>query len=432
MVACGKNKRPGLSDKELFNLKTTTDTIRQERELIDSVAVESYTPPSGIKYVESRAIDPANPPVLLDLANRKLNIRKFDLSDYYTKVRYIKLKHPMLPSEGNFLFDANYDTGGTSGRGLSSGFSFLKDSIIAGDVYFGYHSYDNEGNFLNTIKTFNFTKAYDVSSNTISYDYNEYVNAINEGRTNNRNNNRFRVNNETMASYVYNWRDSVSNDFLFTFSLKGDTLCRFPNYNPKRNMSKKGLPISWGHPSKLYFYKGILTVNQAANDTVFRMTASNRLVPAYVINYGAHKLDIDLADDFSNKFIPDKWKETENYILFTYNKDRDSPNNRTNKVVTFFYSYFDKKSRQFYHFCEETSIPEQEFFMENQVPDALPFILSFVEIEENQLRVYYSKKRLENIIKNKGFASLSSEKQNELRTIQREYDESEVLIMILE
>jgi len=427
IAACGKNRRPGLSDTELFAQKETADTLRQTPK--DSIVEADSVVPPGIKYVESRAIDPANPPVVLDIANQKLNIRKFNLSDYYTKVRYIKLKHPMPSAEGNFLFDADYTTGSMSGTGVSSLFYLMKDSIIAGDVFFGYYSYDNEGKFLHTIKTYDFPKVYDPSQNKISYNYDDYKRAVSEGSAR-KNNNRFRVDDQTMASYVYNRGDTLSNDFFFTFSSKGDTLCRFRNYNPKPN--KKGLPISWNDPPNLYFYRGITTIRQSMNDTVYRLSTPNRLIPAYVLKLGAYKLDISLAEDFSNKFFTNKWKETDKYVLFTYNKDRDTPNNRDKGNVKFFYSYYDKKSHQLYHFCEGTTMPEEEFFVENLVPDALPFILSYPDISENQLRVCYSKRRLEKIIQNKGFASLSPEQQNKIKTIQNDLGESEVLIMILE
>jgi len=142
--------------------------------------------------------------------------------------------------------------------------------------------------------------------------------------------------------------------------------------------------------------------------------------------------NISLAEDFSDKFFPDIWKETDKYVLFTYNKDRDFPNNRTNGIVKFFYSYYDKQNRQFYHFCEETTLPKQQFLIENPVTNALPFILSYAAIEENCLRVFFSKKRLEAIIKDKGLASFPPEQQNKLKSMQNELDDSEVLIMILE
>jgi len=220
-TACGKSKGPGLSDKELFAQKETPDTKQKSKKETVSPDTGTYVVPAGIKYTESRAVDPANPPVVFDIANRKLNIKKFNLSDYYTKVRFIKIKHPMPANEGNFLFDADYyisfENGAISGFGLSSRFNFMKDSIIAGDVYFGYYSYDYEGKFLHTIKTYDFPKVYNASKNTISYNREDYKRAIEQDGTH-RNNTLFNADDKTSAKYVYNTEDTLSRDFLFTFS----------------------------------------------------------------------------------------------------------------------------------------------------------------------------------------------------------------------
>jgi len=65
VTSCGKNKNPGLSDKELFSQKETTDTTKLSTNNSDTA---TYVVPPGIKFKESRAIDPANPPVVLDIA----------------------------------------------------------------------------------------------------------------------------------------------------------------------------------------------------------------------------------------------------------------------------------------------------------------------------------------------------------------------------
>jgi hypothetical protein len=77
-------------------------------------------------------------------------------------------------------------------------------------------------------------------------------------------------------------------------------------------------------------------------------------------------------------------------------------------------------------------VPPDQFFIENQISDALPFLLSYAEVEDHQLCVFYTKKRLEDLIKNNSFASLPLEQQNKLKTLQNELDDNEVLIMILE
>jgi len=134
----------------------------------------------------------------------------------------------------------------------------------------------------------------------------------------------------------------------------------------------------------------------------------------------------------SDRIFPYQWRETDRYILFIYTLIQDNKNNGGGESVTFFYSYFDKKSRQLYHFFEGTTRLDSQLFMENSVSGALPFILSYAEIEDHQLSVIYSKKRLDDIIKSRGFSSLPLEQRNKLKTLYHELDDSEVLIMILE
>ena len=220
--------------------------------------------------------------------------------------------------------------------------------------------------------------------------------------------------------------------FLFIFDLKGDLLCRFPSYNPIPEIEEK--PFLNPSIPDIYYYENQLTIRQTLNDTVYRMVSPNWLLPAYVLNFGAYRVDVQtyLFGDLSEKLIPYKWRETDRYVLFIYTQINKKQNNRNGESVTFFYSYFDKKSRQFYHFSEGTGFSDNQFFMENSIPGALPFILSHAEIGDHQLQVVYSKKRLEDIVKSRRFASLPTEQRNKLRTTLYELDDNEVLIMILE
>ena len=236
---------------------------------------------------------------------------------------------------------------------------------------------------------------------------------------------------QSMVSYEYHPIYTRRN-FLFSFDLKGDTLCRFPSYNKMPAIDSD----SYKNPSipDIYYYENQLTVRQTLNDTVYRMVSPNRLIPVYVLDFGSYRASVQtyLFGDLSEKLIPYKWRETDRYILFIYTQIHKNQNNRGGESVMFFYSYYDKKSRRLYHFSEGTALSDGQFFVENPIPDALPFILSQAEIEDNQLRVVYSKKRLNEISKTRGFASLSLEQRNKLRSMQNELDDSEVLIMILE
>ena len=470
-AACGNSRRPGLSDKDLF-AQRKVDTLQESEQVPDFSDMETYVIPSGIKYKESRTVDPAQPPVVLDIANRKLNFRKFNLSDYYTKVQYVKLKYPRPATEGNFLLDKiglySIPVNEKLQRLISvtCQFKFTDDYIIAGELSSGIYCYDREGKFLFTIESNDipithshiasrgdFTR-YDatalkgfygnitVNGNNCLYNLVEnYENMIcfydltQERRIMTRpfdgkiqGGTALILDHQSMADYVYE-PVRKPKDFLFTFDLKGDTLCWFPNYNPPMPKVGGG-SYSSPLPPDIYYHGGRLTIRQAFNDTVYRVVSPNRMIPAYVLNFGAYGADVPTfyRENLSEKLLPDTWKETDQYILFVYTqgtKSRDGNNQ-------FFYSYYDKKSRQFYHFSERTSIPPEQFFMENPIPDALPFVWSYAETEDHQLRVFYTKKRLEEISKSKEFASLSPEQQNKLKTMQNELDDSEVLIMILE
>jgi len=453
LAACGNKRHPGLSDKELFAQKETAD-------------MEFFLVPPGIKYKESRAVDPAHPPVVLDIANRKLNIRKFDLSDYYTQVRYIKLKHPKAATGGNFLLEFRKSLITFLGKEWDrrdfimgrSIFEFTDDYIVAGDACFGLHCYDKEGNFLYTIESNDFPKTYDASQGSVSFAAPDVKGFYGRITTNGNNclycvmeDNRSMLclydltqkkrivtrpfegrvvilDNESIASYVYH-PVYTPGSFFFTLDIMGDTLCRFRSYNPKREI--EGDSFMNPPTPDIYYYDKQLTIRQPLNDTVYRMISPNRMLPAYILNFGNYRVDLQtyLFGVISEKLFPYKWRETDRYILFIYTLIHD---NKEGGNAQFFYSYFDKKSRQLYHFSEGTTRPDSQFFMENSISGALPFILSYAEIEDHQLRVIYSKKRLDNIIRSRGFSSLPLEQRNKLRTLHHELDDSEVLIMILE
>lgn len=433
-----------------------------------SALQETYVIPQGIKYTESRAVDPDNPPIVIDIANRRLNIKKFDISNFYTHVCYVKLKHPKPASEGNFLFDATiinrFEGGGMNMfNGVHSLFKFTDDYIISGDKYYGLHCYDKEGDFLYTIETNDFPKTYKVSENSVTVK-NEIKGFAGELFTHKNiclytilDDNKRRMlctydlslkkqisakpfeldltfidanSMSTIANYFYHPLDQERN-FLYTYDIKGDTLCRFTSYNP---ISKKKEGNFFSFPkADIYYYNDQLTIRQSLNDTIYRVVSPNRIVPAYVLNFGSYKVDVHtiLIEEQPEKMRTSSWKETDRYILFTYTQGRNTLNNKRNGLVKFFHAYFDKDNRQLYHLSEGTTAPEDEVLIENPIPDALPFLLSQVSIDNDQLYVCFSMKRLEDIIQNKGFSSLPPEQQNRLKTARKELDDNEVLIMFL-
>jgi hypothetical protein len=383
----------------------------------------------------------------------------------------MKLKHPISATDGNFQFDwrpwIQFDSHerwmlGNLGPSVYN-FQFTDDYIINGDIKYGLHYFDSEGNFLQTIESNDFPKDFDAARGTTSFavsdlkgfygrittlgnyclygirENNQYMLCLYDLDRNERMMTRpfqegraLMLDNSAMANYVYEPVNTTDN-LLFTLDLKGDTLCRFPNYNPVPVM--RGNAYNSPPPPDIYYYAKQLTIRQTLNDTVYRVIHPNRLLPAYVLNFGAYGTDVQtyFGGNLTEKLLPFTWKESERYILIVYTQNRDTPNNRRDGSVKFFYSYYDKKNRQLYHFNEDSNAPpDNEFLIENPLPDALPFLLAYTDMEDNQLRVVFSKKRLEEIVKNKRFASLPPEQQNKLKALQNELDDGEVLIMILE
>lgn len=94
--------------------------------------------------------------VKLNLGSKKLEEKEINLDDFYKKVSYVELKHPLADKGFSFLGDTNikiytrHENGESSlsMRGFNSSVYLTEDNIIAGDNYLGYHVYDREGVFL--------------------------------------------------------------------------------------------------------------------------------------------------------------------------------------------------------------------------------------------------------------------------------------------
>jgi hypothetical protein len=151
LSACNFNSKK----QRLAAEESTPDLSSREglHEAKSSLVLDTVIPNQGIKYTEKRTFHPEQPPVVLDFTNGNPETKDLDLADYYTQVKYVKLKFP-FPEKGAFLGDTNieieYGRGVSTMRGNSSVF-FSSENIIAGERYMGYYCYDREGNYEYTI-----------------------------------------------------------------------------------------------------------------------------------------------------------------------------------------------------------------------------------------------------------------------------------------
>ena len=338
MAACGQNRRTGLSDKELFTQKETTDTLQQEFADFD---VKTYIVPPGIKYTESRAIDPANPPIVIDIEKAlQHGTENILLSSIGKSVKYIKVTIPKDMSTNSRFFDfiIRNDT------------LFVWGSISDANKHY-ILSYTLDGKFMNFV--------WEVTPKGITKknhsDIEEGVLSPPEPKTEAKTNNRpppppslsgapnwsqgeeiiysgqvkfdftgknvqytitryqdFKhpeyekhvyssINGEQQVIRYNKREDSYSNTYflpsigwiyayrtldlwfkkspwnLITFSTRGDTLCRFENYN---KVTPTNVSAGYSKDSiTSYFYNDMFTFHIDYADTIFRLAAPDKIMP---------------------------------------------------------------------------------------------------------------------------------------------------------
>ena len=489
IVGCTGSKKQVLGSKE--EIETEIPAVKSSFEAV--VSVDTIIPNPGVRFKEERIIDSSAPPVRLDLAGNPEE-KELKLSDHFSKVRYLKLKHPFAEQGkcflGNALSDIHFEEGGNRlGAGINSLVFITQENIIAGDPYFGYHCYDLEGNFIYTIAAMEQLPDYNKERNQIMTKIKKssmmFINEfsilgdnclINTAKGDDLRlnfhsikskktyfsrpydiGNPMLINPESYINYKYNVLATESEPFMGSYEIKGDTLCSFFNYN---SLAKQ-INRSYTTPERgtFYYYNDILTFRQPFNDTIFRMTSPSKLTPAYILDFDIYKPDVHtyLTSDKSEKLIPLDWFETERFIIVVHTKNIDSPNNRKNNTVKFFYSYYNKSNKQLYRIPYE-GIPES-FMLSNDINDGIPFLFDNVSINNNlivsgfkkgeryhliyfllnrslttgsKLYTRYTKTLLSKIIKLDSFSSLSDDQQKNTLAMYEEMEDDELLVMILE
>lgn len=431
------------------------------------LVLDTIIPKPGIKYKELRTINSSKPPVVLNLSKNDYEEKDIDLADYYSKVKFVKLKHPLSPEKGGFLGEARYsityDRGAMSGSGLSSSIYLSEKNIIAGDTYFGFHCYDMEGKFLYTIDKMNVSPFFDKRNNEVKLNledrgmkmlygisvlkdyctslsiekgkatldfYNissgkKYLSRPYVGPTQ-----LFLLTPEVYAAYYYPILSETRRPIMLSFDIKGDTLCRFMNYNPLIEPKKK----AYTNPDRgnFYYHNDQLTLRQGYNDTVYRLVSPLKLEPVYILNFGKQKLDIETAlyGNKSEKLIPYTWLEAKDFIFLIYTQNNDTHNNRKAGTVKFNYRLYDKKENKLYTLGSQ-SLPE-DFMLKNSIEGAIPLSGNNAHSTTDKLYAGYTKSQLENIINQPVFSGLSQSQQDKIKALHTDLAEGELLVMILE
>jgi|AGTN01.3.fsa_nt_gi hypothetical protein len=455
VLAC-TGKKQTLEDK-------VDDTEKIEELYATEQTMDTIIPDPGIKYRESRKIDPQNPPSVIDIEMLAGN-KDFDLNQFYSEVEYVKLNHPLAGQQigflGNSTYEISYERGMTSGRGLNSSVFFSKDKIVAGDAYFGYHCFDLQGNYLSTIAAKKDIPGYDINNNRVSVTFDTSTDQIAGFSMLDDNCLFLKVINRKGAFYFHNISSQknyvtrpasfgrsmlLSPDkyvgfgynpgadqhypLMYSFNITGDTLCQFMNYNPLVEISNRQ---AYTNPetSDFYYYNEKLTMRQAYNDTIYRVDM-DRLTPVFILNMGSKKPDVQTAlqGNKEGKIFINNLLETDDFLFIIHTENYDCPNNRNNGSVKFFYSYFDKNEKKRYA-IPGTLFPEV-FTLKNSIPNTIPLLVNNAKAYGNKLYAAYTKIQLKEIIASKDFSSFPEIQQEKINELYNELSDYGLLIMIL-
>ena len=362
-----RNRNPNLSEKQLLAL---TKIAELENMPVD----EEYVVLPGVKYKESRAIDPAQPPVVIDIKKAlHQGAEDIPLSSIGKSVRYIKTIIPkdmyvqdfvvrddtllvscrnpgatqqcIMPYtlDGKFLNiiwevtpkgitkkyhpdieeEAMPDTSpqNTKTNTPPSPPSWRQPSLDKGDEIIFNVYFDHTGkNIHYTITRFADREHPEYRKHIIST-LNGTQKAVSSERFSEQNRYTYYLPSGSWA-HVYKTLDQWFNKSpwsLVTFSSQRDTLCRFANYNPVTPVH-----VSAGNTIEkitAYFYNNRLTFRTDYADTIFRLAAPDRIIPVYAINCGKYKLlaTEGLRNQIENKVYIENIRETQRFLFISIN-----------------------------------------------------------------------------------------------------------------
>jgi hypothetical protein len=290
---------------------------------------------AGFIYKENRSVDPARPPVILDFSG-EIPVRQIRLSAIASKIRYVVLQ---VPDDSLFF---------TWGAILH----FTKDNIVVNNNL-GINLFSTDGKFIGTIcknyvtederiagnfsrETFRGTWVNHVytAGNSIYYKYTDYpgeqvsllrfspednlplmvsansseiksqlfvkgeVIAAGKLATDRKavgleSTNIFAISEDFYAGLPPNLPEAFDKNtpMLTIFNSKGDTLCKFRQYDNLETPVTSSLIQSFSNSS--WSLGNAATFQGSFSDTIFRIYVPNRLKPAFVFNFGEHKITAD-------------------------------------------------------------------------------------------------------------------------------------------
>ena len=460
LVSCGGGRGKNGVSAEIA--PTLSDTL---------VIITADSHSAGVRYIENRAIDTANPPLSIDFSKENYDETSFDISKYTSSVEYLIFSHPHGDSA---LFFKGQTLSIVAPNSMStSNYSVSVRSTATGyfinDLFSGLHMYDNDGKFVESVITNTLpykTSSYDIDVIEVnSEDLEGFAGVINWTHEDNiiaylvrSGDNKIKmvvwydiikkreVMKRLMAEeerYIATYRISDSiyisavSPFadepvaMRTFNVYGDTLCLFSDHTPRAERPR-GSYVPPESPM-FYFLGNDFHIRFPYNDTIFILSSASRVLPKYVVDMGEKRVDVKsgMRGGQHGKLMPDRWIETDSFILFSSHLNHNSINGRREGYVRYYYKLYDKRSRKV-NTLPSSAYPE-DFLIDNALPDGIPFYFSELRYSGSpgNFSILYGKKDLKKILNDKSFGKLPDAQKSKVKELYDSLSDGELLLMVI-
>lgn len=448
LYSCNRENRiKSLSSEELQNNEAQISKQGKDIKSLKSISLSQI--PKGIKYKQDRHVDPNDKPIVLDIIPAQRQTEVIKLADFAKNVKYslLSVGKDTLALNSNQIIST--DTEHIILQNLLWSVAFRRQNqtidtltknklIMRGDNPSYSVSIEKPSDIASLSTLFNgkcLYKSFDESKGKSSVFMKNLRSNNIEIEIERGESSAFNL----LTPYGYQLDDSTlvelessitpsPNYFMFSLSMNGDTLCAFSNYEKVVNFKKQSYanPDHWFN----YRYKNQLTIRQPYNDTIFRMLSPSKLKPAFVLNFGKQKADINSAvrAQIAGKYIPIQWIEMNNTIFLLYSMNYDCKNNRVKKSVIFYLAVFDKSTSRIFHVPLNGKYLE-EIYIENNIDGGLPLSFNHTSCDDNTISTYYTKKNLKEIIESKQYSNLSVSNQKAIADWFEKMNANELLVM---
>ena len=414
LFSCKNRNTPNLPESQLQELMNKIATS-PAFVMPDS----SYVPPSGARHTEIRTIDPAAPPEIIDIVGNLNNKKAFKLSDFASEIKYIFFQPPP-----DLIVDVALPRGG--GSQIAS-----DDEHIFIITQEGLFCYSSEGQYLYTVVAIQtedgsgiyfstnidlwggnlIFRTYDISSGfrLNVFDIKDldaqmrFITQPDELKNfNPQPTYQRRIDNRNIRFVPFLLMDDQNlfiGNTLIGVTVYGDTLCKFSDHGAPTVRGRQGFL------SNTYRINGQVMFLKGHNDTVFRVIPPNRLAPAYVLQWGKYKPDVNkyaYGGDYDGKLIFGGWVETPHFIFINYTEGSGSLDLRREGKAKDCWAIYNKTAKTLTHHLTDKSALVENFtihpMFENDIDAVgMPFYPTGVN-HRDEMYMTFTKERVKNLI----------------------------------